>query len=620
MALESRVRVPVPELLFFRHFQRKRVVLFFFSLFSVESLFFLVRSLLYLYSLRETPQTIWIEFQPGTLHDNCWHYVMAAPSSRSPSTLPASPPLASPRDGCEKKKGLMFGIPLEEAVQVSSSDIPNPIRDVMRHILAQGRIDTEGIFRIPGSAEEVDQLRKYYDGEPSSCPEGITERTDVHSTCGLLKLFLRELPDPLLTFKFYEPFVYVQRNQVFDLTTKLMHMKNLLNALPEVNVTLLKELIQFLHKVAEHSAKNKMTMSNLAIVFGPELLRSDDDSMIKLLQNAGCVNAITKGIFEDFEFFYCGQPSKKLAEERRKTLDAKALLDGSLTARNGEELIDKSNIPVGTAAVRDGGEGEFTKRGRSGSRRRNVVVKIDATNIDWEKLEEEDLARMDDENELMKRGAGANKISSAPSSTDTDKQVEYGAASSSFETAVSAKGEQSSGSCIIYPSSRILTSTQMFALTLQELQVEKGMRKKELASFKESWKEFHGKSPTNADLLPHREQFQCYHEIKTHIAKTLLLVNVTSDHSLKKSFDGKYDQVVDGKGGGQGTPGNAPTTQSKSGMDDGYYRYISLLADKRHLQKMLQTYHNLHEKKGMKFDDEACAAVKKELKRYKVSQ
>ncbi|CAN7994418.1 unnamed protein product [Ixodes pacificus] len=98
---------------------------------------------------------------------------------------------------------------------------------------------------------------------------------NVHVAAVILKTFLRELEEPLLTFDLYEE---VMRFQELDQSEKLAQARALLlERLPEDNYELLKYIVEFLAKVIDRSDLNKMTASNLAIVFGPNLLWSREE-------------------------------------------------------------------------------------------------------------------------------------------------------------------------------------------------------------------------------------------------------------------------------------------------------------------------------------------------------
>jgi len=93
---------------------------------------------------------------------------------------------------------------------------------------------------------------------------------DIASVTTLLKHFLRDLPDPLLTSAQYSAFI--QSAKIEDDTVRRDSLHAIINSLPDPNYATLRVLTLHLDRVAQKSEKNRMTPGNLAIVFGPTLM------------------------------------------------------------------------------------------------------------------------------------------------------------------------------------------------------------------------------------------------------------------------------------------------------------------------------------------------------------
>ncbi|XP_057209579.1 rho GTPase-activating protein 18 isoform X3 [Triplophysa rosa] len=138
---------------------------------------------------------------------------------------------------------------------------------LMSHIEEQG-LDTEGVLRIPGAATRVKAVcqemeQKFYDGMFS------WESLKQHDAASVLKLFIRELPFPLLTVEYFTAFL-----SVLKLPTKkqqLQALNLLVLLLPEPNRDTLKALMEFFQRVIDHKDKNKMTLNNVAVVMAPNI-------------------------------------------------------------------------------------------------------------------------------------------------------------------------------------------------------------------------------------------------------------------------------------------------------------------------------------------------------------
>lgn len=84
---------------------------------------------------------------------------------------------------------------------------------------------------------------------------------NVHDVAAVLRIFFRELPEPVIPFNLYEPLLEVQRNAKIPIDERISLLRDILKNLPEEHLPLLKYLIRFLQDVEEQSEFNKMTVS-----------------------------------------------------------------------------------------------------------------------------------------------------------------------------------------------------------------------------------------------------------------------------------------------------------------------------------------------------------------------
>uniref|UniRef100_A0A8C8E7D2 Family with sequence similarity 13 member A n=1 Tax=Otus sunia TaxID=257818 RepID=A0A8C8E7D2_9STRI len=175
----------------------------------------------------------------------------------------AALPLNKQRDkACPK----VFGVSLLELQQqgLSKNGIPIVVWNIVEYLTQHG-MTQEGLFRVNGSMKMVEQLRLQYErGEEVE----LVKDGDVYSAASLLKLFLRELPDGIITSALHPRFIQLYQDTRNDMQ-KESNLKELLKELPDAHYCLLKYLCQFLIKVAEHHVENRMNLCNLATVFGP---------------------------------------------------------------------------------------------------------------------------------------------------------------------------------------------------------------------------------------------------------------------------------------------------------------------------------------------------------------
>jgi hypothetical protein len=98
---------------------------------------------------------------------------------------------------------------------------------------------------------------------------------DINVISGALKLYLREMPEPIMTFALFDSFISSASLSVYD--QRLVSLKNILGQLPKCNYYFAKRLVEHLKKVTEFEEVNHMYASNLAIVFGPNLFRAPSE-------------------------------------------------------------------------------------------------------------------------------------------------------------------------------------------------------------------------------------------------------------------------------------------------------------------------------------------------------
>ncbi|KAL9851149.1 protein FAM13A isoform 6-T6 [Geothlypis trichas] len=216
-------------------------------------------------------------------------------------------PLNKQRDTtCPK----VFGVSLLELQQqgLSKNGIPIVVWNIVEYLTQHG-MTQEGLFRVNGSMKMVEQLRLQYErGEEVE----LGKDGDVYSAASLLKLFLRELPDGIITSALHPRFIQLYQDSRNDMQ-KEGYLKELLKELPDAHYSLLKYLCQFLIKVAEHHVENRMNLGNLATVFGPNCfhVRSGFEGMKEL----EICNKIMTKILENYNTLFELEGLKKDEEK-----------------------------------------------------------------------------------------------------------------------------------------------------------------------------------------------------------------------------------------------------------------------------------------------------------------
>nr|XP_020639889.1 rho GTPase-activating protein 15 isoform X2 [Pogona vitticeps] len=136
-------------------------------------------------------------------------------------------------------------------------------------------LDVDGIYRVSGNLATIQKLRFVVNQEEKLNLDD-SQWEDIHVVTGALKMFFRELPEPLFPYCFFEQFVEVIKIQ--DYTNRVKAVRNLVQKLPRPNYDTMKILFQHLQKIAAKENMNLMTPQSLGIVFGPTLLRPEKET------------------------------------------------------------------------------------------------------------------------------------------------------------------------------------------------------------------------------------------------------------------------------------------------------------------------------------------------------
>ncbi|XP_052055753.1 rho GTPase-activating protein 17 isoform X4 [Apodemus sylvaticus] len=203
-----------------------------------------------------------------------------------------------------------FGTPLEEHLKRSGREIALPIEACVMLLLETG-MKEEGLFRIGAGASKLKKLKAALDCSTSHLDEFYS---DPHAVAGALKSYLRELPEPLMTFSLYEEWTQVASVQ--DQDKKLQYLWTICQKLPPQNFVNFRYLIKFLAKLAQTSDVNKMTPSNIAIVLGPNLLWAKQEGTLAEIAAATSVHvvAVIEPIIQHADWFFPGEVEFNVSE------------------------------------------------------------------------------------------------------------------------------------------------------------------------------------------------------------------------------------------------------------------------------------------------------------------
>ncbi|XP_072518841.1 rho GTPase-activating protein 24 isoform X2 [Salminus brasiliensis] len=188
--------------------------------------------------------------------------------------------------------GGIFGQKLEETVRYErryGNKLAPMLVEQCVDFIRQWGLQEEGLFRLPGQANLVKELQDAFDcGEKPS----FDSNTDVHTVASLLKLYLRELPEPVIPFCKYDEFLACTKLLSKDQDSGMKELRRQVESLPLVNYNLLKYICRFLDEVQSYSGVNKMSVQNLATVFGPNILRPKVEDPVAIMEGAVLVQQL----------------------------------------------------------------------------------------------------------------------------------------------------------------------------------------------------------------------------------------------------------------------------------------------------------------------------------------
>ncbi|XP_023862711.1 rho GTPase-activating protein 44 isoform X3 [Salvelinus sp. IW2-2015] len=196
-----------------------------------------------------------------------------------------------------------YGKPLEEHLALSGRDIAFPIEACVTMLLECG-MQEEGLFRVAPSASKLKKLKASLDCGVMDVQE---YSVDPHAIAGALKSYLRELPEPLMTFELYDE--WIQASNIQDQDKRLQALLTACEKLPLANGNNFKYLIKFLAKLDDYQDENKMTPGNIAIVLGPNLLWTTQEGNITEMMTTVSLQivGIIEPIIQHADWFFPGE-------------------------------------------------------------------------------------------------------------------------------------------------------------------------------------------------------------------------------------------------------------------------------------------------------------------------
>ncbi|XP_074261345.1 rho GTPase-activating protein 12 isoform X5 [Saimiri boliviensis] len=170
-------------------------------------------------------------------------------------------------------KDQVFGSNLANLCQRENGTVPKFVKLCVEHVEEHG-LDVDGIYRVSGNLAVIQKLR-FAVNHDEKLDLNDSKWEDIHVITGALKMFFRELPEPLFTFNHFNDFVNAIKQEPRQRVTAV---KDLIRQLPKPNQDTMQILFRHLRRVIENGEKNRMTYQSIAIVFGPTLLKPEKET------------------------------------------------------------------------------------------------------------------------------------------------------------------------------------------------------------------------------------------------------------------------------------------------------------------------------------------------------
>ncbi|XP_072235147.1 rho GTPase-activating protein 29 isoform X2 [Leuresthes tenuis] len=262
----------------------------------------------------------------------------------------------------------LFGIDFTQAAKNSQDGIPFIIRKCTSEIENRA-LNIKGIYRVNGAKSRVEKLCQAFENG-----KDLVELSELypHDISNVLKLYLRQLPEPLILFRYYNDFIGLAKEsqsiiveelealrlspcpvapaQVsVELNRVLFKIKDLLRHLPSAHYKTLQFLIEHLHRVTECSEENKMTASNLGIIFGPTLIKprqADAEVSLSSLVDYPYQALIVELLIKHYEMVF-DTPLSPLSGTSPTEVDAHPRSDPRLTHQEKEQQLSRHSKSLG---------------------------------------------------------------------------------------------------------------------------------------------------------------------------------------------------------------------------------------------------------------------------------
>ncbi|XP_047223634.1 rho GTPase-activating protein 21 isoform X2 [Girardinichthys multiradiatus] len=248
----------------------------------------------------------------------------------------------------KKQAGITFGVRLEDCPPAQTNRFVPLLVEVCCKVVEERGLEYTGIYRVPGNNAAISSMQEELNTKGMSDIDIQEDKwRDLNVISSLLKSFFRKLPEPLFTNEMYDKFIEASRTE--DSVERLKELKRLIYELPTHHFETLKFLCAHLKRVSDNCEQNKMEPRNLAIVFGPTLVRTSEDNMTNMVNHMPDQCKIVENLVQQFDWFFMedGNEDPVTAAEQESTVQSQPV------PNIGHLLSNISRVPASPGDVSD---------------------------------------------------------------------------------------------------------------------------------------------------------------------------------------------------------------------------------------------------------------------------
>lgn len=191
--------------------------------------------------------------------------------------------------------------------QEGGNGVPFIIKTCIAEVERRG-LQTEGIYRISASTSTIEKLEVLFETldirntNDINKMNGIINSGDVHALAGLLKRYLKKIPDSIIPQSAYDSYVGISK--LSDDQSRISQLSQLINNLPKSNRITLLTLTKHLNLVSDNEKWNKMNCTSLATVFAPTLVRHNSLHPTQEIQDTKAKTVVTELLFKNYQLIF----------------------------------------------------------------------------------------------------------------------------------------------------------------------------------------------------------------------------------------------------------------------------------------------------------------------------